>query len=81
MQSVADKLADLDQRIADAERRVAEQQARITHGRCDDTAEAAMLLYLAASTLRELRTYKARLEHLIEIKAARQATFARIGAE
>ena len=65
MTSIADKLTDVTQRIAESECRIAEQQQRISSGLCTEAADAAIMLYMTVTTLRELRVYKARLEHLV----------------
>jgi hypothetical protein len=65
MTSIADKLTAVTQRIADSEQRIVEQQKRISNGGCNEAADGAIMLYMAVSTLRELRVYKARLEHLV----------------
>ena len=69
MASIADKLADVTQRIAEDEHRILEQQERISSGGCTEAADAAIMLYMTVSTLRELRVYKARLESLIAAKS------------
>jgi hypothetical protein len=69
MQSIADKLADVTRRIADSEQCIAKQQEHIPRGNCGEAALAALVLYSAAGTLRELRIYKVQLEHLIAVKA------------
>lgn len=72
MQSIADKLADVAERIAECERDIA------SSSNYADPALAALMLDSAASTLSELRIYKARLEHLIAVKAPAQQSWPNI---
>jgi hypothetical protein len=65
MENIAEKLADVSERIAESERRVADQWQRLVGGTSGEVAEARVLIDMAAATLGELRSYKARLEHLI----------------
>jgi hypothetical protein len=64
MASFSKKLADVRERIAESEARIEEQEDRIRTGGCETVADAAFLLYSAATTVRELRAYEARLQKL-----------------
>ena len=57
MQTIGERLADIDRRIADAEHRLAELESSVT-----DRALAAVLIDNVAATLKLLRQHKARLE-------------------
>jgi hypothetical protein len=57
MQTMGERLADIDRRIADSEHRLAEIESSVT-----DRALAAVLIDNVAATLKLLRQHKVRLE-------------------
>lgn len=74
MADVEDRLADVTRRIAESEDRIAKERARLDEGGSVDPLLSAVILESTENTLRELRSYKARLEDLIALNANARRT-------